>query len=180
MSHENEDEEVQKRLLARIKASLLRLDQPGTPSNAELAILAPILESAADAVQSSRPQTAGHFLSLLHKPAEIQISEASSASMDQEQPCQAGNSDSIPPPDPTPLQPPTEAEPASDFMVPPCTIAQLWAEHRARNMEIFAKSRSSMPPCEELAALTNSALPQAVPPGAPGNPIGGSLRSRPY
>ena len=175
-----EDEEVQKRLLARIKAALLRLDQPGTPSNAELALLAPILESAADAVQSSRPQAAGHFLSLLHKPGTIQISEASSASTDQGQPCQAGNPDSTPLPDLTPSQPPAEAEPVAEFMVPPCTIAQLWAEHRARNMEIFAKSRSPRPPCEEQATLSDATSSQAAPPGAPGNPIGGSLRSRPY
>jgi len=175
-----QDEDIQKRLLARIKAALLRLDQPGTPSNAELALLAPILESAADAVQSSRPQAAGHFLSLLHKPRPGQISEASSASTDQEPPCEAGNPDSIPLSDLTPLQPPTEAEPAASFMVPPCTIAQLWAEHRARNMEIFAKSGSTRPPCEGLAALTDSALSQAAPPGTPGNPIGGSMRSRPY
>ena len=173
-----EDEEVQKRLLARIKAALLRLDHQGTPSNAELAMLAPILESAADAVQSSRPQAAGYFLSLLHKPG--QISEASSASTDQEQPCEAGNSDSIPLSDLTPLQPPTEAGPAASVMVPPCTMAQPWADRKAGNMEIFAKSGCTRPPCEELTALTDSTLSQAAPPGAPRNPIGGSMRSRPY
>jgi len=200
-----QDGDTRTRLLARIKTAILRLNDSDTPDDATLALLIPYLESAADIAQSSRPRAAGHFLSFLQEPKPGQGTEATTAPMDHGPPSDEDIHGSAPQSDQTPAQPPADAVPAASNAMPPCTaespankesgetswgfskgpdgdreIAQLWAGHKARNMETLAKSGCIRPPYDKLVKQIDSAHSQAAPLGTPSNPIGGSMRSRPY